>query len=113
MEKEFENLEQYEGMKVKWSNGNDSDGVPYTFDAIVVGFEYDIGLSIIDEHDPTHELTCMHGPSWKGNSNYNLEAYDDEINVAIEMIKGGYYDVQKTPHSNYGCGNNLICAFKA
>ena len=108
-------LEQFEGKEVIWSNRY-YNGENAIIPGIIVGFDYYIGLSIVNKDDKTDELTCIHGPSYNHpKSNYDSETYDAELKQIVKMLSAGYFDgvelygVDITMPSIHG----MSCPFKA
>jgi len=77
---------------VKYIDGNG------TTDGIVIGCNYDIGVTIIDANNKDHYLLCGNGPfspQQKNNSCFNEIKYRTKFNIVIEMIKNGIIDGSK------------------
>jgi len=72
-------------------------GITHTFDCIVTGYEFDIGISIQEKDNPDHYVLCMNGPSspiWArykqyhidNNLEYSEEAQLEEYNKQFEYV---------------------------
>jgi hypothetical protein len=85
------NYEELEGREIELINQH---GVKYT--GIVVGCDYDIGLTIMNKDDKDHYLVCLQGPS----SHQWMESWDDRqlkfyrecFEETTLMIKDGFID---------------------
>lgn len=107
---------KYEGKEVTINIDED------TYQGIVVGCDYDIGISIADINDKTRDLCCIPGPSTKNHyrSIASKEIYDSIFTEILSMIMNGSIDgnlIEKIQNSSqksnsiYG-GRMVSCPFK-
>jgi len=68
-----------------------TNGDPVEVQGIVVGCNYDIGITIVNTEDKTDKLLCMNGKVSKHHSpqNYKRRFYN-----AVRMIETDYFDGQ-------------------
>ena len=85
-------MEEFEGKVVKYigSGWDDIEGV-------IVGCEYDIGITLVNNNNKDDYLYCLKGPGsypelYTKDSCYAF--YDDVFENIIEMFKGGFFDVK-------------------
>lgn len=62
---------------------------------IVAGVNFDVGISIDSLDSPGEHLVCLHGPSFKGHTNYVSKSYKTEFFSTVAMIKKGHIDGAK------------------
>jgi len=84
-------MEQYEGKVVKIIK----DG-KVMFSGLVVGCDYDIGVTIVNTEDKDDYLYCLVGPSANPEiyrSNVDRAYYNETFENLIAMFKKGFIDV--------------------
>ena len=103
MTEEYEDLT---GREVKWWNGETG---------IVIGYDYDIGITIVNKKNPNDYMLCGNGrlsPIKKGP--YNDDRYKAMFNLVTKLIKRGEFT-----HLDFLCGlrvskshpNSSTCPF--
>ncbi len=93
--KEKRSYPELEGKPIVWSNSCLYDGKEY--EAVVVGCDYHIGITIVDRYDKDDYLTCINGPLSpryrdKPLSRHKLQAYNKKFKLVLLMITDGFYD---------------------
>lgn len=86
---------ELEGRVIIWSNSCLNEGKEY--EAVVIGCDYHIGITIVDKHDKDVYLTCINGPlspryKDKSVSKCELQEYDKKFKLILLMIAEGFYD---------------------
>lgn len=102
------NPEEFECKDIAWQNEE-----YYKFTGRVI-FDYDIGLSILDRENPEFCLTGIHGPEYKGISNYkSKEEYHKMLELSFSMIRDRFYDVKLwlTKFKINQSGKQVTCSF--
>ena len=93
--KEKRSYPELEGKPLMWSNSSLNDGKEY--EAVVIGCDYHIGITIVDKYDKNDYLTCINGPMSprykdKPMSRRKLHAYNKKFKLVLLMIAEGFYD---------------------
>jgi hypothetical protein len=93
--KEKRSYPELEGKDIVWSNSCLNDGREY--EAVVIGCDYHIGITIVDKYDKDDYLTCVNGPlspryKDKPMSRRELQAYNKKFKLVLLMISEGFYD---------------------
>jgi len=83
-------MEQFEGKVIKFTS---CDGDEY--EGLIVGYDYDIGITIVNAKDKERYLYCLLGPSshpelYNTDRVYNL--YSEVFEETSAMFKDGFYD---------------------
>jgi len=101
-----------EGKELTW-HGYEDDEV---FTAIVIGCDYDVGITIVNKEDCEHRLTCLNGSV----SPYGITDcidYDALFYTIIEMIEKGEYSCNETHKIAFGevikTSPFIVCPFSA
>jgi len=109
-------MEQYEGkiIRVISCNGDETEG-------FVVGCDYDIGVTVVNNDDKDEHLYCLKGPSSYSHlytEDCNYAWYDDVFENIIEMFRRGFFDVniiveisRKFAEPHGGKPSSNTCAF--
>ena len=64
--------------------------------AIVIGCNYDIGVTIVRKNNPKEYLSCLIGDSAPNNpGGWTEEQYKRVFNYYVKSIEEGYYDVKE------------------
>ena len=85
---------ELEGKVIEYVNPD----FPEIKSALVVGVNYDIGITIVNADNVNQYLSCTRGPSsphWKGcrgTESAKMEAYKEVFACKIKMIKAGKFD---------------------
>jgi hypothetical protein len=77
-DKNYEHLEGKTIMVKSWG---------YSKNGIVVGVDYDIGITIVSYNNKDELLFCLNGPS-SGNTSYNYETCLSEYNSIFTKVAG-------------------------
>ncbi len=85
-----ENYSMLEKREVAWFSIKDHKYGSYT--GIVVGCEFDIGITIVNKDNKEHNLTCLNGPSSPHGQFGNDEMYKALFLRTIDMINAGHVD---------------------
>ena len=117
--KEKRSYPELEGKPIMWSNSCLNDGKEY--EAVVIGCDYHIGITIVDKYDKNDYLTCINGPlspryKDKPMSRRKLQAYNKKFKLVLLMISEEFYDADikritlKEEHHGSYTGMNT-CSF--
>ena len=93
--KEKRSYPELEGKDIVWFNSGLNDGKEY--EAVVIGCDYHIGITIVDKYDKDDYLTCINGPlspryKYEPMSRLKLQAYNKKFKLVLLMISEGFYD---------------------
>ena len=61
-------------------------------EGIVVGYDYDIGITIVEKENPNNFLLCVHGrlsPVMKWGQNFPYKHYREVFELYTDLIKSG------------------------
>lgn len=117
--KEKRSYPELEGKPIVWSNSCLNDGKEY--EAVIIGCDYHIGITIVDKYDKDYYLTCINGPlspgyKDKSMSRRKLQAYNKKFKLVLLMIAEGFYDTDMkriTLKEDYPTSNTYLntCSF--
>lgn len=98
-ERDKKSYPQFEGRIIKWVHPEDENTTHY---ARVAGCDYHIGVTLVEDANPNHRLSCFNGPSsadgmrkMEDVENY-LEKYDVNFKYFLDVMRSnGVYNVQE------------------
>jgi hypothetical protein len=89
-----------------------------SFDALVAGCEYDIGIAIVRKDNHDFYLVCLNGassPVWNERIKFNKEEYDEKFQKTVKQIQAGNVDEEcltlTTDTYDGGSPSAAICPF--
>lgn len=85
----------------------------------VVGVNYHVGITIVNDDDPTQELACLNAKLHmnRGNGRWkDTRAYDIIFFQTIAQLQTGYFDAMETDNLAFGGSSvngfgSMTCAF--
>jgi hypothetical protein len=99
-ERDKKSYPQFEGRLIKWINSNFNEGKPIY--GRVVGADYHIGVTIVNDSNPDQYLTCSNGPgSVQGKVKIeNVDRYMEKYDIGFQfflnvMRSNGVYNVDE------------------
>ena len=94
---------EFSGIEIPWErpNGQIETG-------LIVGVNFDVGITIVNKNDTSQKLTCLVGKSSKGYY-MNDDDYEEVFYCLLSMIKKGYYVTNQC--SKNGGGLMASCAY--
>jgi hypothetical protein len=109
---------EFEGKILKWKNKNYRGGKVCT--VVVAGFDYDIGISLVNPKDPKDLFSCYHGefsPDRKISKHISLDLYDKAFREIVKIVENNeMYDVQRVRKAmgrNKDGNGGMSCAFSS
>ncbi len=87
----MEDYEKYEGKVVKAVRDDDET----VFDALIVGLDFDIGFTIVDNNDKDNYLACLLGDTVFKDDNFSKEDYKIFFDEIVKQIKSGVINLDE------------------
>ena len=87
-------MEQFERQVVKYTDSTGAEG-----EGFVVGCEYDIGITIVNNANKDHYLYCLRGPSAYPelySKDLDYEYYNELFENIVAMFKDGFFNSKIT-----------------